>query len=648
MSKVKSAGAARICTTCGVTPPGFFQRYRGFLTAPGTLIAAGNALLLALGFVASLWGEPGAARWLYLASALVGGAPIFKLAATHIVRDFDLTAGVMVSIAMIAALIVGEYSAAALVAFMMLVGEMLEDFTVARADRALDELEQLVPPTVTLRHDDRDETVPLAAVRRGDRVLVRPGGRVPVDGIVRDGDAAVDASAITGESIPVDVAPGDRVYAGTLCTSGALEIEVESVGEGTALGEMIELVKNARGTQAPVQRVANRYAQYLTPLAIGIAVVTYLVTRDVTRSITVLIVICPCSLVLATPTALAAAIGNAARHGVLVKHGPAMEQVGRVDVVAFDKTGTLTLGEARVHETVSLNGIAPGDLLALAASAERPSEHPLGKAIVAAARARGLAVPVPASFQALPGHGVRATVDGRQVAIGARMLEQDDVLLSDAARERIAELEAGGHTVVPVAVEGALAGLIAISDTPRPASRQAIADLKALGIGRTVLISGDNRAAAAAIGRALGVDEVYGETLPQDKLAFIRHAQAEGHRVAFVGDGVNDAPALAAADVGIAMGSIGTAVAMETADIVLLSDRLERLPYLIGLSRLGLGTIRNNVVFSMSMNVLSLLLGVLGLIGPVVGAIMHEASALPVVANSARLIRRTPSIGRKA
>jgi hypothetical protein len=368
LSETTDVQGASTCATCAKARPGFYQRYRGFLAAPGTLITVGNALLLALGFLASLLGEPVVARWLYLVSALVGGAPIFKLAATNILRDFDLTAGVMVSIAMIAALIVGEYSAAALVAFMMLVGEMLEDFTVARADRALDELEQLVPATVTLRHADRDETVPVQAVRQGDRVLVRPGGRVPADGQVREGSAAIDQSAITGESIPIDVALGDRVYAGTLCTSGALEIIVDSVGRQTALGEMIEMVKGARGTQAPVQRVASKYAQYLTPMAIGIAAITYLATRDVTRSITVLIVICPCSLVLATPTALVAAIGNAAHRGVLVKHGPAMEQVGRVDVVAFDKTGTLTLGEPRVQQTLSLNGMQPLELLALAAT----------------------------------------------------------------------------------------------------------------------------------------------------------------------------------------------------------------------------------------------------------------------------------------
>ena len=479
----------------------------------------------------------------------------------------------MVSIAMIAALIVGEYGAAALVAFMMLAGEMVEDFTVARADHVLDELGQLVPATVTLRYEDRDVTVPIGAVRPGDRVLVRPGGRVPVDGQVREGNAAIDQSAITGESIPIDVAPGNRVYAGTLCTSGALEIEVESVGRQTALGEMIEMVKGARGTQAPVQCVANKYAQYLTPLAIGIAAITYPVTRDVTRSITVLIVICPCSLVLATPTAVVAAIGNAARHGVLVKHGPAMEQVGRVDAVAFDKTGTLTLGEARVQETVSLIGMQSPELLALAGSAERPSEHPLGKAIVAAA----LDVPVPQGFQSLPGHGVRATVSGREVAVGTRMAEREGIALGERARDRAAELEATGHTVVSVAVDRALAGLIAISDTVREASRQAIGDLKALGIARTVLVSGDNCASSEAVGRALGVDEVHGEMLPQDKLAYIRGLQAEGHRVAFLGDGVNDAPALAAADVLTQLSAVRSAVD-KIGRVVLGSPRVLSVP----------------------------------------------------------------------
>ncbi len=631
------------CTSCAKTPPGFFARYRGFLLSPDTLITAANGLLLLMGFIAGLLRQTGAANVLYLASALIGGAPIFKLALGNILREFDLTAGVMVSIAMIAALVVGEYSAAALVAFMMLVGVMLEDFTVARADNALNELSSLIPETITLRRDDRDVDVAIAAVRRGDVVLVRPGGRIPVDGFIESGNAALDQSAITGESIPVDKEPGDYVYAGTLCTAGALEISVENVGQGTTMGNMIALVQQARSTQAPVQRVANRYAQYLAPLAIAIAVGAYLLTGDVIRAITVLIVICPCSLVLATPTAVVAAIGNAARRGVLVKHGPAMEQIGKVNVVAFDKTGTLTLGEPSLKEIISLNGLEPQHILTLAAAAERSSEHPLGRAIVAAARDENLAIPIPDDFESLPGHGIRATVRGHQVVIGDRMLAREGIVLPESAQSLVREMEASGNTVIPLAIDREAAGLCVVSDTVRPESKQAVAWLKQLDIEQTVLISGDNAAVAEAVGRELGVDQVHAETLPEQKLEFICALQAQGLQVAYVGDGVNDGPALAAADVGIAMGSIGTNVAMETADVVLLTDNIERLPYLVDLSRTALGVIRNNVIFAMGMNVLAVALSIFGIIGPVVGAVMHEVSALPVVANSARLINRRPS-----
>jgi len=625
-----------------MTPPGFFERYRGFLLSSGTLITAANALLLLAGLVVSLAGRPEVGRWLYLASALIGGAPIFKLAAGNILRRFDLTAGVMVSIAMIAALIIGEYSAAALVAFMMLVGEMLENLTMARADNALKELASLLPGTVTVRRDGQDVEVPIGAVRPGEVVLVRPGGRIPVDGRVSSGHAAVDQSAITGESMPLDKGPGEGVYAGTLVSGGALEVTADKVGGETTLGYMQRLVKEVRSTQAPVQRVANKYAQYMTPLALAIAVVTYLLTRDITRSITVLVVICPCSLVLATPTAIVAAIGNAARRGILVKHGTAMEQIGRVDVVAFDKTGTLTLGEPEVTAVVPLNSFGERELLALAAGAERSSEHPLARAVVAAARKEGLEPASPESLRSVPGHGILARVEGREVIVGERMLALESVPLGAEAEAQMQELASGGAAVIPVAVDGGLAGLLAVADRVRPESKGAVEQLKRLGVKETVLISGDQAAVAGRVGLSLGVDRVHSQVLPQDKLALIREQQALGRRVAFVGDGVNDAPALAAADVGIAMGAIGTAVAMETADVVLLSDQVERIPELIDLSRASLGTIRNNVAFSMSMNLLSVALSVLGIIGPVVGAAMHEASALPVVANSARLIGRKP------
>jgi Cd2+/Zn2+-exporting ATPase len=321
MSDNQGPGTSSSCSSCEKFPASFFMRYRDFLLSPATIIALSNTILLIMGFVAEWSGYKDPANWLFLASALIGGAPIFLLAVGNILREFNLTAGVMVSIAMIAALLVGEFSAAALVAFMMLVGEMLENFTVARADNALNELESLVPTFVTIRRDNEDVSIPISQVKRSDLVLVRPGERIPVDGMIHRGDVAIDQSSITGESIPVDKGTGDHVFAGTLCTDGALEITVTQVGAETTLGNMIMLVKEARSTQAPVQRIANRYAQYLTPMAILIAVATYFITNDVIRAITVLIVICPCSLVLATPTAVVAAIGNAAKQGVLVKNG---------------------------------------------------------------------------------------------------------------------------------------------------------------------------------------------------------------------------------------------------------------------------------------------------------------------------------------
>ena len=636
MDQITTSQDGEVCTTCSKVPPGFFERYQGFLLSTGTLIAMANSFLLLLGVIAEIFGEKTASDWLFLASALIGGAPIFKIAVKNIVESFDLTAGVMVSIALIAALLIGEYSAAAIVAFMMLIGEMLENFTLARADNAMKELQSLVPDMVTIiKEDDQESLVAIEYLRPGDIVLVRPGSRIPVDGTVKSGNAAVDQSAITGESIPLDKQIGDSVFAGTLCSNGMLQVSVRNVGAETTLGQMIRLVQEARSTQAPIQRIANKYAQYLTPATLTVAILVYLVTGDIMRSVTVLIVICPCSLVLATPTAVIAAIGNAAKYGTLVKNGTAMEQIGKVNVVAFDKTGTLTLGEPQVTQVVSLNGLSEHELLTLAASAERASEHPLARAVITAANEADLEIPFPESFETIPGHGISAMVNGQEVMIGERMLKQNGITFD---QETASESRAG--TLVPVAVGKQLAGLLVFSDAVRPESRNAVADLKALGIEEILLISGDNATVAEAIGKELGVDRIYSETLPEQKLELIRQVQSEGKKIVFVGDGVNDAPALAAADVGVAMGGIGTAAAMETADIILLTDEIERLPYLIDLSRSGLIVIRNNVIFSMTMNVISLFLGMFGVIGPVVGAIFHELSALPAIGNSVRLLGR--------
>jgi heavy metal translocating P-type ATPase len=457
--------------------------------------------------------------------------------------------------------------------------------------------------------------------------------------VIRGGSSSVNQSAVTGESMPIDKKAGDEVFAGTLNEVGALEIKVTRIGAETTLGQIVKLVKDAQKSQAPVQRVANQYARILVPITFGIAVLVFFLTGNITRSITILVVVCPCALVLATPTAVVAAIGNAAKRGMLVKSGAVIEQVGKVDVVAFDKTGTLTYGQPIVQQIIPLNGYKADQILSFAASIERGSEHPIGRSIVLAGHERQIEFVNVEGFAVLPGYGVSGSVENRQVIIGNRaLLGENNVLWAEEVDQQVQQLERQGQTVIPVALDGTLIGLITLADTPRLEAKQAIAELKRIGIREVIMITGDNPRTAERIAKELGIDRVYAEVLPQDKLQIIRNLQAQGKRVAFVGDGVNDAPALAAAEVGIAMGLAGTDVAVETADIGLMADEIERIPQIIALSRQALGVIRQNVIFSMSMNVLSVVLGGFGIIGPVVGALMHEASALPVLANSARLI----------
>ena len=626
------------CESCRTNPPGFFTKYKEFLRSPGIITAYINTIFLLVGFAFELSGNHQYADYSFLISAVVGGWPVFMLAVGNILRDFDLTAGVMVSVAMIAALVVGEYGAMALVAFMMVIGEALEDFTREKADQALKELNELVPAMVTLRMDGVDTEVPISQVRKRDIVLVRPGGRVPVDGVIVEGDASVDQSSITGESMPIDKGVGGNVFAGTIVSSGAISIEVEAVCETTNLGKMIHLVEEAQSTQAPVQRIANRYAQFFAPVSIMIAGITWLVTGEPLRGVTMLVAICPCALVLATPTAVVAAIGNTARNGVLVKHGTAMEQVGKVDIVAFDKTGTVTFGEPVVTGVFPLNGYTEDDLLRVTASAERSSEHPLARAIIKEAYAREIELSTPENFEAIAGHGISASVDGKAVSIGEKMLGQKKIQLNGDESGVIESSKAEGYTVIPVAVDGTVAGYINVADTVRPESKKAIDDLRKLGISRTLLITGDSETVGEKVGAELGVTETYTEVLPERKLEIIRELQAEGHKVAYIGDGVNDAPALAAADVGIAMGSIGTAVAMETADVVLLTDEIGQVPYLIELSQATMANIKTNIAVSMTIVLGTVAVSALGMIGPVIGAIMHEVAAVPVIANAATLI----------
>jgi Cd2+/Zn2+-exporting ATPase len=617
----------------------FWSRYRDFLLSRNTILAFSGALLLVIASILYMRGYEEIGDWIFLASALIGGLPLFLLAGQKLIFERDITVGVMASAAMIAAIIIGEYDAAALVVFMMSVGEWLEDFTAARADNALKELASLVPATVTVRRNGTEQVIPIDEVVLNDIVLVRTGERIGVDGKVVSGTGSVNQAAITGESMPVEKEKGDDVFAGTVNELGALEIQVGKLGDDTTLGQIVNLVKYAKESKAPVERTANKYARILVPFTFSIAAIVGVVTGDVIRSVTILVVICPCALVLATPTAVMAAIGNAAKRGMLVKSGTAVEHVGRVNVVAFDKTGTLTLGEPEVKEVISYNGLGSESVLQLAASAERFSEHPIGRAIVQAAEKESLGLSEPVDFGVQPGFGVTAKVDGKQVAVGKpAMLAEFAADDATEVKNKVLEIEEQGYTVVSVAVDGEAAGLIALADTPRAEAKNAIRELKALGIQEVIMITGDNARVAKMVADELGVDRFFAEVMPQRKLEIIREIQAEGKSVAFAGDGVNDAPALAAADVGIAMGVAGTDVALETADVGLMQDEIERVPQVISLSRRTLKVIRQNIIFSMGMNLLALILGSFGIIGPVIGALMHESSSLPVLANSARLV----------
>lgn len=632
-----------VCARCLRVPRSIVGGYREFLLDPATLFTLASGLVLIAAIVAdprgvvSSSGEGAGDGVLYVVAALVGSVFIWWSAIQGL-RRRDFTADIPVSVATAAAIGIGQYSAAAVVAVLLLLGGLLENLVAARADNALQALARLLPDEVTVRRDGQDLVVPLEALRVGEVMLVRPAQRIAVDGRVRSGLSLVDQAAITGESVPVDKGPGDEVFAGTLNGVGALEIGASRVGEETTLGQVRRMVAEAQRQKAPIERVLDRYAKLYTPVALVLAGVLWLWTGHPLRAITMLIVFCPCVMVLATPTALVASIGNAALRGSLVKKGATVEGLARVDAVVFDKTGTLTLGEPALIQVVALDGVGSKELLRVAAVAEKFSEHPLGRAVVRAAMAAGLEVPDPEEFEALAGVGVRAVTGGRQVLLGrTRLLAERgvDVAELDACATAVA---ADGRTVVSLAVDRRAAGVLVLEDALRPQAEPTVRRLKALQL-RTLLVTGDQHPPAERIAARLGVDEMHAEVLPQEKVAVVKGLRAAGSQVAFVGDGVNDGPALATADVGVAMGAAGTDVAIETADIALLSDDLSKLPHLLRLSKQAMKAIRQNLVFSVGVLAVAVGLTVVGILTPVTGALLHELSSIPVIANSARLIR---------
>ncbi len=599
------------------------------------LILSGISLVLSIFDFIPL---PFDAAWIAI---LLCGVPIVLEAIIGLVTAFDIKADVLVSLALIASVCIGEDFAAGEVAFIMQLGALLEDLTVAKARAGIERLVRLTPQTARVIVDGKENILSAEQVKVGACIRVLPGESVPVDGVIRSGQTSIDQAVMTGESLPVDKTVGDEVFSGTVNQFGAFEMEATKVGADSSIQRMLRLVQSADAGKAKIVGLADRWATWIVVIALSAAALTWAFTGEIIRAVTILVVFCPCALVLATPTAIMAAIGNATKHGFLIREGDALERLASVSRITFDKTGTLTYGTPKVVAVEPAPGFNKADVFALAAAAEQFSEHPLGKAIVRSYQDEFHSDLLAASdFCMTPGAGVTAVVDGKQIEIGSLKLFQNNTQdeLPKSLAAGAAQLLNAGSTIVYLAVNGKLAGYLALSDTLRAESRQVIEALNRLGI-QPVLLTGDHQNAARAIADQLQISEVHADCLPEDKLNQIGLFQKMGSAVCMIGDGLNAAPALKKADVGIAMGGIGSDIAVDAASIVLVKDEIKELPYLFALSKRMMTTIKCNLSFSMGLNFLAIALAVTGLLGPVVGALVHNAGSVAVILNSALLLR---------
>ena len=596
------------------------------------LILSGMALVISIFNLIPL---PFDAAWIAI---LLCGLPIITEAIVGLVTAFDIKADVLVSLALLASVFIGETFAAGEVAFIMQLGALLEDLTVSKARAGIEKLVHLTPQTARLLYPDGERIVPAQLVQVGDRIRVLPGETVPVDGKILSGQTSINQAVMTGESLPVDKTAGDEVYSGTFNQFGAFEMEAAKVGEDSSIQRMIRLVQSADAGKAKIVGLADRWATWIVVIALSAAVLTWMFTGEIIRSVTILVVFCPCALVLATPTAIMAAIGNATKHGFLVREGDALERLSNVNKVAFDKTGTLTNGTPEVVAVETVSDFSSDEIYAYAASAEQLSEHPLGKAIVHCYRKKfRIPLSAPKQFTMIPGQGVSAIVNGKIIKAGNLKLLQENELshsLATAAGRYLRK----GCTVIYVSADNKLIGYVVLADTIRQESASMIRKILSLDI-EPVLLTGDNQNTAGAIGDNLGIKDIHANCMPEDKLNYIDEYQKNGNVVCMIGDGINDAPALKKSNIGIAMGGIGSDIAVDSADIVLVDDAIRELPHLLALSKKMMTTIKLNLSFSMGLNLFAIALAITGVLNPVVGALVHNAGSVLVILNSAFLLR---------
>ena len=572
-------------------------------------------------------------------AVIISGIPMLLLAMTRLIREKWISSALLIAIAMVASLLIGEIFAAGEVAWIMALGALLEDWTVERAKKGLRNLINLTPQTGRRIVDDKEEMISVDEIKIGDILRILPGESVPVDGEIIQGSSSLDQSIMTGESLPIDKEIGDEVFYGTMNLYGAIDIKATSLGENSSLQKLIDLVKAADEKQAPTQRIADKWATWLVPVALFIAIAAWLVTGNIERGVTVLVVFCPCALILATPTAIMAAIGQATKYGVLIKSGEALETLGGLNTLVFDKTGTLTYGNLAVSDIISLkDDLDEMDVLKIVASCEKLSEHPLAKAIVEKAKEAEIDIEDPLDFKMYPGKGVSCKNSfGHVYAGNSKFLSENNLDVN--VDSQLNQLKHEGKASIIIALNGEIIGLIGLSDVIREDSKDMIQDLHDLGT-ETILLTGDNTETANYFASQVGIGKVYGNLLPQEKLAWIEKLKNEGKKVCMIGDGVNDAPALKTADVSVAMGSVGSDVAIEAADIALLGDDIGKIPYLKKLSNSTLFTIKANIIISMAINAAAIVCSVLGLLNPVTGAIVHNAGSCLVVLNAALLYDR--------
>jgi heavy metal translocating P-type ATPase len=576
--------------------------------------------------------------------AILGLIPILRNGLKTLLT-LDVNTNVLVSIAVIAALSIGAYLEGAIVVWILLLGEALEGLTVSRTRKAISTLMDLAPSKATVRRNGIEVEIPVSEVIQGDWVIIKPGEQIPVDGIIKVGSGTISEAFLTGESIPVEKEVGDKVYTATVNDSGTFEMEAVKVGEETTFARVKRIIQEAQSKKAPIQRTVDRFARLFVPLSLLTAIIIYFLTGDMRRAITILIVACPCAFVLGTPTAVIAGIGKAARNGILIKGGPILEACGRISALLFDKTGTLTQGLPQVVSIHPFDNHNEEEILRIAGIAELRSEHPFARAILSKAREENMDLPRGESYEMKKGRGVVATFKGEHIIVGSpSFLKEEGVSLGEEIDGFMVKEERDGKSPLLIAHKNIneerpnLCGMLSLFDPPRGDAGRMVKEVRKEGVKRVALLTGDHLGTARAVASSIGIHEVYAALLPEEKMKRVESIRRAGFTVGMMGDGVNDGPALAAADIGIAMGVYGTEVALETSDIALMTDDLKGVPSVIGLSRKALSIIHQNLIFTISFSILLVGITSIGWLPMVGGAVMHEVSSLVVILNSMRLL----------